>query len=448
MSPKPICRVCANVFPAEGELQRFESISGIYFRLTALQKTDVSLPEGACQGCCDKLFQIDNFRTECLEAYEQLTKKGIANFVDLEDIKEELENDTVHESAIKVPNPAEVVEVKVEMYDNRAESTDDNDSSDDDEANNDDDDDEDYVAEENTGNDGESGGKKSKNKASSKSKKKSKDLKYNKIHCDQCVKFFYNEARYHAHMRVHKGLAPATCEICNKEFAKFTYLKVHNEMMHSEDKQKIMCDIVGCGRSFATLAGMTAHKNVKHLGKPVVTKEHVCEYCGKVFRSYSMLKLHRDKHHEGIRKHTCTVCGKSHDSRHKLKFHMLRHEGIKQYTCHICGAKKTTPTELKIHVNRHTREKKYPCGLCDAVFLSTGNKSRHVRLVHQGIKNFKCTYCDRAFGKAETLKHHVMIHTGEKPHECQLCGKRFIQLVALQTHMKTHNKHLQPPIGS
>lgn len=73
---------------------------------------------------------------------------------------------------------------------------------------------------------------------------------------------------------------------------------------------------------------------------------------------------------------------------------------------------------------------------------STGNMSRHIKIVHCGIKAYNCTYCDRSFGKAETLKHHVMTHTGEKPHECRVCGKRFIQPVALQTHMKTHRKHM------
>ncbi|KXJ80203.1 hypothetical protein RP20_CCG026192 [Aedes albopictus] len=369
MNSKLICRVCANVSPAGAELQKFESVSGIYFRLTDLQPLDGILPDGTCRDCYDKLVLFDGFRTMCLEAYEQLSKKDVSEAVELNDIKDEIKNEVSHETESNAPNFTDVLEVKMEMLDNPIESADESESSgnDNDDVDDDDDDDDDFDEQ-------EVQPKKTRGrKPRSQSKeKKPKDSKNNKIHCDQCEKFFYNAERHQAHMRVHQGLKPATCEICNREFAKFTYLKVHMGMMHSEDKQKVMCDVPECGRSFATLAGMVAHKNVKHLGKVVPKQEHVCEYCGKVFASTSMLKLHRDKHHEGIRKHTCTVCGKSHDSRHKLKFHMLRHEGIKQYTCHICGAKKTTPTELKIHINRHTREKKYPCGQCEAVFLSTG----------------------------------------------------------------------------
>jgi len=68
----------------------------------------------------------------------------------------------------------------------------------------------------------------------------------------------------------------------------------------------------------------------------------------------------------------------------------------------------------------------------------TGNVQRHYKTIHCGIKAFLCTYCDKSFGKAETLKHHIMTHTGEKPHGCKTCGKRFIQFTALQTHMKIH----------
>lgn len=36
MNPKLTCRVCANISSTEEDLQKFEYVSGIYFRLTSL----------------------------------------------------------------------------------------------------------------------------------------------------------------------------------------------------------------------------------------------------------------------------------------------------------------------------------------------------------------------------------------------------------------------------
>lgn len=138
----------------------------------------------------------------------------------------------------------------------------------------------------------------------------------------------------------------------------------------------------------------------------------------------------------------------------------MRHEGIKNHVCPVCGLRKTTPHELKVHLNYHTREKLYPCDQCELVFTSIGecsflspfwkshlhsidhqgNLSRHIKIVHSRIKDFACQICDRSFGKADTLKHHIMTHTGERPHRCAICGKRFIQRIALRTHMGIHQK--------
>lgn len=125
---------------------------------------------------------------------------------------------------------------------------------------------------------------------------------------------------------------------------------------------------------------------------------------------------------------------------YKLKEHIMRHDGIKNFVCPTCGLRKTTGHELRTHMKYHTDDK-YPCTLCSIVFSRPANMKRHMRVVHCGVKAYPCPHCDRSFGKAETLKHHVMTHTGERPQVCKVCDKRFIQAIALKTHMKTHNKN-------
>lgn len=118
----------------------------------------------------------------------------------------------------------------------------------------------------------------------------------------------------------------------------------------------------------------------------------------------------------------------------------MRHNGIKNFVCPTCGIRKTTGHELRVHMKYHTSDLTFPCELCSQVFTRDANKKRHMKVVHCGVKAYNCSYCDRSFGKAETLKHHVMTHTGEKPYACEVCGHRFIQSVALKTHMKVHSK--------
>lgn len=434
MSSTEVCRVCANGLPS-GELPpEFADVADIYYRFTALEPPEEKFSDRICQDCYDKLLLFDEFRKMCLAAYYQLSskKETFDPIVPLVLIKEEVQNNTTSD-----PRPNEeinsgtTVPVKAEPHDDTTEPHDDITESD-----NANDDDDDSVKSEHLSED-EKPKKKRKKKVARKPKEERTQME--KIHCDQCDKFFYNKPRYEAHMREHQGLKPATCEICNKGFAKFTYLKMHMTLVHAENKQRHECDVEGCDHTFASPWGLVSHKKAKHLGTPVPKRQHVCEYCGKVFKNGSVLSVHRDKH-EGVKRHACTLCGRSHDSASKLREHMRRHEGIKLFQCTVCGIKTVTRAQLRIHMNRHTKEKEYRCHICNSMFNSSGNKSRHIKLVHNNEKKFQCTYCDRAFGKSETLKHHVMIHTGEKPNVCTICGKRFIQLIAMQKHMKTHNK--------
>ncbi|XP_050091261.1 gastrula zinc finger protein XlCGF28.1-like [Anopheles aquasalis] len=261
--------------------------------------------------------------------------------------------------------------------------------------------------------------------------------------CTKCEKKFKTQTRLDGHLREHQGLKPAVCDICGKEFIKWFNLKMHIRHKHTDEQQpKVQCDFPGCQLTYTTVANMRKHRK-SHDPNYMAPQpqQYICEQCGKSYTTAGALKAHTYSH-TGDRPFACTLCEKKFVNSNKLRIHMMRHQGIKKYECPHCGMKKTTKNELRIHINHHTKERLSICSTCGQSFTSSGNLARHVRIVHRGIKAFKCQHCGQSFAKAETLKHHVMTHTGERPHACAECGKRFIQLVALRTHIKTHAKAL------
>uniref|UniRef100_A0A1B0DQE5 C2H2-type domain-containing protein n=1 Tax=Phlebotomus papatasi TaxID=29031 RepID=A0A1B0DQE5_PHLPP len=263
------------------------------------------------------------------------------------------------------------------------------------------------------------------------------------LECSLCNCKFRRKMRLEMHMREkHLGLKPCQCKVCGKGFSRINALKGHMGTQHGE-KRRFPCPDPKCKNQYDTEEGLKYHvkkwhdpENPRQKAKAI---ERVCEVCGKSFKTSTDLLRHGYSH--GVKQpYGCKLCPTRFPTPSKLRMHMMRHEGIKNHVCTVCGLRKVTAKELKVHMNTHTREKFYSCEFCPHTTIQLDSMRRHIKVVHQGVKDFHCPHCERSFGKAETLKHHVMTHTGEKPHACKECGKRFIQPTALKTHMKTHLK--------
>nr|XP_029721388.1 LOW QUALITY PROTEIN: zinc finger protein 2 [Aedes albopictus] len=449
-----MCRACGDEPGDHSRLtESLQKYFDIYYNLTSIRLTPDEDPERQriCADCHSKLLEYNRFRSVCLQVHYKLTE-----------IKKEVESESVIAETIECqplvpPLKAEALEFEhnvPEMFEVEVKNLSDTDNDDGDDDDYDDRDfdvkDGDFSHQEldieqsdNSYHDSDEEDRKPLKKKK-KRRKKTDEPKDHLLSCTECDKKFRTNERLQGHLRTHLGLKAAVCNLCGKEFHKFYNLKLHMKRKHSDAKNEFRCDFPDCGLSYSTKQGLTNHqkRHDPNFIQPV-QKRVVCDQCGKTFSTAGALKKH-NYIHSGDMPFQCQVCNKKLPTAHKLKEHMMRHEGVRNHVCPLCGLKKTTRHELTVHMNYHTREKQFTCHVCAQVFSNIGKLVRHIKIVHCGIKAYNCTYCDRSFGKAETLKHHVMTHTGEKPHECRICGKRFIQSVALQTHMKTHRKHLPP----
>ncbi|AET38513.1 Pzf1p Ecym_2817 [Eremothecium cymbalariae DBVPG len=88
------------------------------------------------------------------------------------------------------------------------------------------------------------------------------------------------------------------------------------------------------------------------------------------------------------------------------------------------------------------RRKNYFCDYegCDKSFNRPSLLTEHQVSVHQGIKPYKCTECDRAFVKKSHLERHFFSHSDKKPFSCSKCGKGVTTRQQLARHEITHTK--------
>ena len=64
--------------------------------------------------------------------------------------------------------------------------------------------------------------------------------------------------------------------------------------------------------------------------------------------------------------------------------------------------------KLKNHVKTvHEGRKDYKCSQCDKFFSQQGNLKAHIKTIHEGVKDFRCDICGDAFGYSYELKKHT-----------------------------------------
>ena len=146
----------------------------------------------------------------------------------------------------------------------------------------------------------------------------------------------------------------------------------------------------------------------------------ICDVCGKTYSSNSKLRKHRETVHEG-KTTPCPICGKEMKS-HSLPDHISFHKnGVarvnkKQFACSVCGKVFKTKACVERHENALHNNVKHACNICGQKFSFKEALSNHILCIHQGIKKFPClvAFCDSVFScTGNRSKHMKMVHSGK-----------------------------------
>ena len=68
-------------------------------------------------------------------------------------------------------------------------------------------------------------------------------------------------------------------------------------------------------------------------------------------------------------------------------------------------------------------------------------KARHLRVVHEQIKDYACYLCDYKTGhKSHFVRHVKTVHEKRRDYKCHMCDKDFTQNSSLKEHVKSAAK--------
>ena len=185
------------------------------------------------------------------------------------------------------------------------------------------------------------------------------------------------------------GVPRIKCPSCSKSMTRRHYTKHHKA---SCSKERILkCDI--CAREgFCNSSTLQDHIRAKHTHE----KPFKCEHCNKAFPAASHLAHHR------------------------MKKHRVNSKG-----------------ELQPKIV-------FPCNYCGKILTTKPKLLAHVKVIHQGIKDFTCSSCSKSFSSKSNLDIHVgSVHTGNLPYKCEFCSKSFARKNLLSAHRQTAHQFIE-----
>ncbi len=140
----------------------------------------------------------------------------------------------------------------------------------------------------------------------------------------------------------------------------------------------------------------------------------------------------------------CQRCDYKCSRNSDLKKHIKRvHDKIKDRQCPHCEYKCSTNSDLKKHIKQvHDMVRDIQCSQCNFKCSAISSLRRHMKAVHDKLKNAQCPNCVFKCSDYGNLQSHIkQVHTQLKDFECLQCNFKCSLKASLVVHIKRiHDK--------
>ncbi len=237
--------------------------------------------------------------------------------------------------------------------------------------------------------------------------------------CPFCSREYSNRANLERHVRLHTGVKPYMCMVCDQGFTRKDDLK-HHMLKHSDLPKPYRCG--QCDRNYSQRSVLRLHFRSCHNAN----LNHLCMQCGIGFEDQDEYTEHTNQHsgHTAVT-HSCTKC----PYETTLFVTYVEHE-LSHTLDHLdkSGSSSPSPAEPERELEQtvtqpqpQVHEQESPdlelmemsCLACNAVFFDKVKFSAH-------------------FGQHSDLKDSIF--------ECAMCSEILPSLPALRAHEKEHSE--------
>ncbi|TRY61467.1 hypothetical protein TCAL_07438 [Tigriopus californicus] len=273
--------------------------------------------------------------------------------------------------------------------------------------------------------------------------------------CFRCDRVFNGAVLLYRHKEFYHELGDYKCSDCQEPCLTFYDLIIHNYRQHSKaiahvapytrglevivdkdgkvEKKRTLFACHLCPETFTMDCTYTHHMRKYHAWGlfECIACDEVGHYAGEV--SAHMVNFHRDNPEV-----KCPNCSSVVSLREDDDEFLHHYESCK----HVWSTSGKKKSRNKDFVEKLT----FQCHFCGKNYASKFILDAHIK-VHQGIEQFKCSYCDYGTNVKSALKEHEQYHMREQGltndesgvqlyHYCDQCGQKFTRPSYVRVHKK------------